>query len=41
LEKNWIWDGRLSFILKDYIDRKFMKQFQVSGELKEKDEGID
>jgi NADH dehydrogenase FAD-containing subunit len=40
-KKNWIWDGRLSFILKDYIDRKFMKQFQVSGELKEKDEGID
>jgi NADH dehydrogenase FAD-containing subunit len=32
-KNNWIWAGRLSFILKDYIDRKFMKKFQVSGEL--------
>jgi NADH dehydrogenase FAD-containing subunit len=40
-KKSWIWDGRLSFLLKDYIDRKFMKQFQVSGELAEKDEGIE
>ncbi|MFH1757827.1 MAG: FAD-dependent oxidoreductase [Pseudomonadota bacterium] len=39
--KKWIWDGRLAFVLKDYIDRKFMKQFQVSGELKEQDEGIE
>jgi len=30
-----IWNGRLSFILKDYIDRRFMRQFQVSGELLE------
>ncbi len=27
-----IWSGRLAFYLKDYIDRKFMKRFQVSGE---------
>ena len=27
--------GRLFFYLKDYIDRKFMKNFQVSGELTE------
>lgn len=40
-KKNWIWDGRLSFLLKDYIDRKFMKKFQVSGELAEKNEGIE
>jgi len=30
--KNWIWKGKFGFYLKDYIDRKFMKQFQVSGE---------
>ena len=30
--KNWVWNGRLSFYLKDYIDRKFMRAFQVSGE---------
>lgn len=28
-------NGRLSFLLKDYIDRRFMKKFQVSGELNE------
>lgn len=26
-------NGRLSFLLKDYIDRRFMKKYQVSGEL--------
>ncbi len=29
---NWVWKGKLGFFLKDYIDRKFMKNFQVSGE---------
>jgi NADH dehydrogenase FAD-containing subunit len=33
--KNWVWNGRLAFYLKDYIDRKFMKKFQVSGERQE------
>lgn len=28
-------NGRLSFLLKDYIDRRFMKKYQVSGELKD------
>lgn len=28
-------NGRLSFLLKDYIDRRFMKSYQVSGELKD------
>jgi NADH dehydrogenase FAD-containing subunit len=37
-KKNWVWEGRLSFLLKDTIDRKFMKKFQVSGELAEKNE---
>lgn len=33
LKKNrFIWQGRLSFYLKDTIDRRFMKKFQVSGE---------
>lgn len=31
----FVWNGRLSFLLKDYIDRRFMRQFQVSGELLE------
>jgi NADH dehydrogenase FAD-containing subunit len=31
-KKNWVWDGRLAFLLKDTIDRSFMKKFQVSGE---------
>jgi NADH dehydrogenase FAD-containing subunit len=35
--KGWVWHGRLSFILKDYIDRAFMKKFQVSGERDEND----
>ncbi len=38
-KKNWTWEGRLAFLLKDYIDRKFMKKFQVSGELGEKNGG--
>ena len=28
-----VWGGRLGFALKDYIDRKFMGLFQISGEL--------
>jgi NADH dehydrogenase FAD-containing subunit len=32
---NWMWKGRLVFHLKDYIDRKFMRKFQVSGEAAE------
>ncbi len=32
---NIVWEGRLAFRLKDYIDRKFMKKFQVSGEVAE------
>jgi NADH dehydrogenase FAD-containing subunit len=35
--KGWVWEGKLAFLLKDYIDRSFMKKFQVSGELNEKD----
>ncbi len=39
-KKKFIWDGRLAFLLKDYIDRKFMKKFQVSGERAESEEII-
>jgi NADH dehydrogenase FAD-containing subunit len=30
--KNIVLNGRLAFLLKDYIDKKFMRTFQVSGE---------
>jgi len=30
-----VWTGRLIFHLKDYIDRRFMRKFQVSGETTE------
>lgn len=32
---NLVWDGRTAFSLKNYIDNRFMKKFQVSGERKE------
>jgi hypothetical protein len=35
--KGWVYEGRLAFLLKDYIDRSFMKKFQVSGELEEEE----
>jgi NADH dehydrogenase FAD-containing subunit len=31
-------EGRLAFVLKNYIDKSFMKKYQVSGELLEEDE---
>jgi NADH dehydrogenase FAD-containing subunit len=40
-KKKWAWGGRLAFFLKDYIDRKFMKTFQISGELDEKSDRIE
>ena len=33
--RNWVFDGGVAFRLKDHIDRKFMRRFQVSGELEE------
>ena len=33
--KKWVWHGRLAFVLKNYIDRKFMRKFQLSGELQD------
>lgn len=37
-KKDWVWDGRLAFLLKDYIDNRFMRMFQVSGEREDKPE---
>jgi NADH dehydrogenase FAD-containing subunit len=34
-KNGFVWNGRSSFILKNYIDRKWMKNYQVSGEAKE------
>jgi len=36
-KKNFLWEGRMAFLLKDYIDRKFMKKFQVVGESNEEE----
>jgi NADH dehydrogenase FAD-containing subunit len=36
-KKSFVYEGRLAFFLKDYIDRKFMRKFQVAGEPSEKD----
>jgi len=39
-KKNWVWKSRLAFVLKNYIDKKFMRKFQISGERSEQyDEG--
>ena len=27
--RNWVFNGRLAFFIKDYIDRKFMRKFQI------------
>lgn len=32
-KNSWVWNGRLAFVLKNFIDKKFMRRFQVSGEL--------
>jgi NADH dehydrogenase FAD-containing subunit len=33
--KGWVSCGKFIFLFKDYIDRRFMRKFQVSGELSE------
>ena len=40
-KKDWAWKSRLAFLFKDYIDRKFMRKFQVSGELDERFDSIE
>lgn len=34
-KRNRVWDGRPAFYLKDWIDHRFMKRYQVSGERQE------
>ena len=36
--KGIVWSGRLAFQLKNYLDTRFMRKFQVSGELRESSE---
>jgi NADH dehydrogenase FAD-containing subunit len=31
-KRDRVWDGHLAFLFKDFIDRRFMNRFQVSGE---------
>ena len=33
--KDRVWAGRLAFVFKNYLDQRFMRKFQVSGELSE------
>jgi NADH dehydrogenase FAD-containing subunit len=39
-KKDWVWEGKLAFLFKDFIDRRFMRGFQVSGELLDSNTGI-
>ncbi|MGA2405000.1 MAG: FAD-dependent oxidoreductase [Syntrophobacteraceae bacterium] len=32
-KNGWVFHGRLAFVLKDFIDRRFMNKFRVSGEM--------
>ena len=40
-KRNWVWEGRLAFLFKDYIDRRFMARFQLSGELEDLSDTIE
>ncbi len=35
-KRSFTLNGKLSFLLKDYVDRRFMKKYQVSGEREER-----
>jgi NADH dehydrogenase FAD-containing subunit len=41
VKKNWVWEGRVPFLIKDWIDRRFMRRFQVSVELAEGEPGAE
>jgi NADH dehydrogenase FAD-containing subunit len=41
VRKSWVWRGRLAFLFKDYLDRSFMRKFQVSGERGDRSEVLD
>ncbi|WP_298035994.1 FAD-dependent oxidoreductase [uncultured Desulfuromonas sp.] len=38
--KGWVWDGHPACLFKDWIDRRFMKKFQLSGEAREAGDDI-
>ncbi|MGO9569331.1 MAG: NAD(P)/FAD-dependent oxidoreductase [Desulfomonilaceae bacterium] len=38
VRRSWVWSGRLAFLFKDYLDRSFMRKFQVSGEREDRSE---
>lgn len=31
-KERWVWQGRSAYLLKDFIDRRFMRKYQLSGE---------
>jgi NADH dehydrogenase FAD-containing subunit len=37
-KRGLVWQGRLAFIFKNYIDMRFMKSFQISGERDDRSE---
>ena len=39
-KRGFVWRGRTAFIFKNYLDRSFMRRFQLSGEQSEADDGI-
>ena len=41
VRRSWVWSGRLAFLFKDYLDRSFMRKFQVSGEREDHSEMVD
>ncbi len=41
VRRSWVWSGRLAFLFKDYLDRSFMRRFQVSGEREDRSEVLD
>jgi NADH dehydrogenase FAD-containing subunit len=41
VRRSWVWSGRLAFLFKDYLDRSFMRKFQVSGEREDRSEVIE
>ncbi len=41
VRRSWVWSGRLAFLFKDYLDRSFMRKFQVSREREDPSEVLD
>lgn len=35
----WVWEGRSAFLLKRYLDNRFMRKYQVPGDLRAPSEG--